>query len=400
VIEEWNERDHLGTVRAEDGFAIDWVLNLRKTPHAELEVVQLLGDIDDLVSDQDNKDLASFGADRFVWLRVRGTGHADISNFEDRVAEHGVNLGAYRKHKFLLAATAPFDKVQQENEKDAFQADPSVTHVVIVLHGIRDLGRWSAHFEEKLRVEFTKLCQGNCGKLAVESARYGYFGMGPFLLPAKRQNYVRWLMDEYTEILARYPNAGENIHFAGHSNGTYLLASALEQYSSLQIKRVAFGGSVVRSKYDWDDKRVEKIRNYVAADDWIVALFPRFFEPTFMRFFGNDLGSAGFAGFSKPSAKVENVQFLEGGHDAFLGRTEEISRFLLHDDASIEPVVRQKAVALYRWGWSWGTWLVVWPLLGLLIVGVGWYAVMAGSEPRWPLLLGYTALVFAILQRA
>ena len=50
--------------------------------------------------------------------------------------------------------------------------------------------------------------------------------MLPFLLSAYRRKNVEWLMDRYTEVVARYPNA--TVSYIGHSNGTYLLAKALE----------------------------------------------------------------------------------------------------------------------------------------------------------------------------
>ena len=112
---------------------------------------------------------------------------------------------------------------------------------------------------------------------------------------------MKWFMDEYTETLARYPHATD-IAFVGHSNGTYLLAEALRMYDSMRVNRVVFGGSVVPKDYAWcctpAQRAVERVRNYVASDDAVVALFPRFFElPVIRRVLGNNIGSAGFNGF-------------------------------------------------------------------------------------------------------
>src|SRR5206468_4067540 len=110
-------------------------------------------------------------------------------------------------------------------------------------HGIRDVGNWTTDFDAQLNAAF-----GSKGDtVRVLRPGYGYFPMGPFLLFTDRQKYVRWFMDEYTEALARYPNADGNVHFIGHSNGTYVLASALSQYKTLEVNRVAFAGSVVRT---------------------------------------------------------------------------------------------------------------------------------------------------------
>lgn len=386
---------------------LDWMRAVRKLGAVAPEVVQLRGDIDDIVSDEDSKDLGAIQSAKFAWLRVRGTGHGDIAHFADRTEEANKFIGDYRKAKFLVAATKPFAEVQRHSEKDTFQPDLEVTHVVFVLHGIRDLGQWAAAFEQDLQHEFAAMSSPSLPttrKLAVESIRYGYFGMGPFLFMAKRQNFVRWLMDEYTETLARYPNATE-IHFAGHSNGTYLLASALDQYRSLYVNRVAFGGSVVRQSYNWPkilkNNQVESVRNYVAADDWIVALFPRFFEPTIpYAIFSNDIGSAGFKGFSIPADRVTNVTYLEGGHGAFLDRTGEISRYLLLNDSTIEKAPTSKQCTVWSAGSSWGTWFFVWPAIIALLVFVGWHVVMSATEPRWPFFFGYVLLLLALLWTA
>ena len=214
-------------------------------------MIQLLGDIDNLVSEDDNKDLQAIARRPFAWVTVRGTGHGNIVDFEDKTRAGNLVLGEYRRRKFELVTTKSFDEIEFQNEVQPFQPDTDVTHLVFVVHGIRDLGEWAAAFEQELRAQFRADRQASSpDKLAVESIRYGYFGMGPFLLRPIREKYVKWFMDEYTEALARYPEARE-VHFVGHSNGTYLMAAALKRYDSLDVKRVVFGGSVVRRDYDW-----------------------------------------------------------------------------------------------------------------------------------------------------
>jgi len=114
-----------------------------------------------------------------------------------------------------------------------------------------------------------------------------------------------------------------------------------------QVERIVLGGSVVVEDYDWPTRfangQVKYLRNYVAADDAVVAMFPRFFEPQWVRrLLHNDLGSAGFSGFSRtPPSGLENVRFVTGGHDAFLYRIGEIAKFLLIPDgaqASTDPL--------------------------------------------------------------
>lgn len=387
---------------------LDWMKRFQRPTNRGIEVVQLLGDIDDIVSDQDNKDLLAMATKTFAWIRVRGTGHAQISDFEDftKFGDVKETLGSYRKQKFLLAATAPFSRVLAENEEQPFQPDLGVKDVVFVLHGIRDLGEWASAFEKVLLNKYNKKAPDD--KFAIASIRYGYFGMGPFLLQPGRQKYVKWLMDEYTETLARYPNA-ERVHFVAHSNGTYLLAAALEQYESMKVDRVVLGGSVVRKGYNWSARfksgQVKYVRNYVAADDWVVALFPRFFEPKIIwKLLGNDIGSAGFNGFDDLPSGLENVRYVTGGHAAFLNRIHEIADLLLANEPKPLVKIREPMAAdqkeYLKWASNWGDWFVVWPLLAAAVLFVGWHVVVAATEPRWPMLLIYLLLVLGILKMA
>jgi alpha-beta hydrolase superfamily lysophospholipase len=386
---------------------LDWMRRFQKPQARPIEVVQLLGDIDDIVGEDDNKDLLSMASRRFAWLRVRGTGHLGISDFEDTMHFGAVQetLGDYRKRKFLLAVTARFEAVMAENEEQPFQPDHEVRQLVFVLHGIRDLGEWAFAFERDLKCEHDR--RRLPGKIAIASIRYGYFGMGPFVLQPGRQKYVKWLMDEYTETLARYPNV-EQIHFVAHSNGTYLFASALEQYHAMKVDRVVFGGSVVQRGYHWNrrfkDGQLGYLRNYVAADDWVVALLPRFFEPKpVFELLHNDIGSGGFNGFDEEPKGLENVRYVVGGHSAFLERIREISQMLLAEKIETLHDIPQPSTdqprAWLKWLSDWGVWFL-WLLAAVVLVFVGWRVTASATTPAWPFLLLFLTLVLAILKVA
>ena len=267
--------------------------------------------------------------------------------------------------------------------------DPDIKHAVFVLHGIRDFGEWTTHLAEAVRRQE--------GHVAITSS-YGYFPMARFLLFGARKRNVRWFMDEYTQVVARYPQA--EISYIGHSNGTYLLASALEDYRSLKVKRVLFAGSVVRSLYGWDhfirrpedQRQVEDFRNVVSSADWVVGIFPRFFEviaeltpvsPT--GYF--DIGAAGFRGFTE---REYNVEFVRGGHGAAID-TEDPQKVgaiidFIHDgDESGFGVFRETEEVAAAVGWlSKLCWLVVLMLLG----GIVWIGYLikrwvADSSSPW-----------------
>jgi pimeloyl-ACP methyl ester carboxylesterase len=365
------------------------------------EVVQLLGDIDDIVSEEDNKDLRVTANGKFIWLRVRGTGHKSIVFVTGDQRENNQQLATYRAAKIKAAAVEPLETLREQNEELPYQTDLEVIHLVFILHGIRDLGEWAAHFEEALR----PLARKEKEHIAIASVRYGYFGMGPFVLRADRQKYVRWFMDEYTETLARYPNV-KTIDFIGHSNGTYLLASALQNYASLRINKIMFAGSVVPTDYNWqivkERGQVDLVKNYVAADDWVVALFPRVFELPVLRALGNDIGSAGFNGFDKRYPFVENVEFVTGQHSAFLSHIPEIVHFIFPSASGMFPT--QEKVNPTRGGWEtlkfisdWFAW-VVWFSIAILLVWVGVRVTGSATQPTSIALLFYVILMLFLLR--
>jgi hypothetical protein len=173
------------------------------------------------------------------------------------------------------------------------------------------------------------------GSILILTPKYGYFPMASFLLLWDRQKNVRWFVDKYTEALAKYPNA-QKISFIGHSNGTYLLASALERYDSTKFHNIYFAGSVVRKKFRWDvmiGERVNKFRNDMAASDWVVAFFPHLFELIRMLpFLGDskffDVGSGGFHGFEENKGNENEVKYFDGGHGVALGSSSNIESIL------------------------------------------------------------------------
>jgi len=149
-------------------------------------------------------------------------------------------------------------------------------------------------------------------------------------------------------------------------------------------------------------------RHYTAVDDWVIALFPRFFEPApVMTLLKNDIGSAGFNGFSDNTQQVTNVPGLGGGHAAFLSRIPQIATFILKGEADAGLSVYETPAkgwydamvrALSAWGSRWGDWFVIWPFMVFILVMVGWHVVTAASEPRWPFCLAYVGLLLMILR--
>ena len=272
---------------------LQWLAMKHSKEPLKIRVTQLLGSIDDLVSPEDNIDLVT-GSD-FIYRDVPSTNHTNILDVDGSSEE-----GKKRAELFLKAISTadPTDKGDAIGDVELIKPRKDVTDVVFVIHGIRDFGYWT----QKLARIIQRLAKEKQMVLRTETSTYGYFPMLPFILPSHRRWKVEWLMDQYTENKALYPEAV--FHYVGHSNGTYLLAKALEEYPACRFKHVVFAGSVVRRNYPWKmvyaKHQVIAVLNFVATGDWVVALFPKLFEvlrlPPWIPYI-QDLGSAGHDGF-------------------------------------------------------------------------------------------------------
>jgi len=335
--------------------------------------IQLLGSIDDLVSPVDIVDLAT-GAD-FIYLNVPRSGHESVAVMDNS------GEGRTRYEIFKEALLSPVGNLKQHSVLPSdlipMQPDDSVTDVVFIVHGIRDEGYWTQKLAQ--RVKF--LGREKQRNIASVASGYGYFPMLPFLLPWGRRSKVEWLIDQYTEALALYPEAA--FSYIGHSNGTYLLARALQDCPCLHFNRVVFAGSVVRREYDWSSMletgRVRGVLNYVATADWVVACFPKLMQDLRLQ----DIGSAGHDGFlqslqTSPSG-LQQV-YVAGDHGAAIGepRWDELAEFVL--DGTVPPLTNDNhrawwVVALGKMP------ILVWALLGAVLVACGWEIANWGAEP-------------------
>jgi predicted esterase len=275
-------------------------------------VIQLLGSKDALVAPDETIDLAT--ADTFIYLNVKLTNHFTIARVDKARA------GRYppsddeiteRREKIRSALVEDLKHLQKNTEIELpFRPDCRIKDVVFVVHGIRDAGFWTQHIG---RTVVARADPVRRTEIKVFMPTYGYFGMGPFLLPWNRRAKAAWFVEHYITTRAQFPNA--LISYIGHSNGTYLPVSALRQYPSVRFRHLAFAGSVLPRRLDWNAylrsqpvARVGRVCNFVATSDWVVAFFPRMFEALHF----SDLGSAGHNGFKDEA--VTNIRYADGGH--------------------------------------------------------------------------------------
>lgn len=429
-------------------------------------IVQLLGNTDDLVAPDDNVDFAvDLGADRmsrsYLYLEVPHTDHASIiqmapltasaaANFDPAAREVEARARNGRRERFKIALTMPREQIAalaipRDQLADSLPPKPNkdVSDIVLVIHGIRDKGFWTqkiagaikkeAAARDKEGAEKDELPEGagrralaEGGTLRSFTGSYGYFAMAPFMFRPIRRRKVEWLMDNYAELRARYPEA--RVSYVGHSNGTYLLTDALCLYPASDFKHVLFAGSVVRRKFEWhrflrpskivaagevsaaeerDRKRpgVDKVLNYVATDDWVVALLPKAVEP--LRIF--DLGGAGFDGFAEADQTLlYQVRYVKGKHDAGIRETQwdHIAKFIVRGrfPPPVDPDFKsEQNERLRRWSERsyWLFWVVV---VFVLAVGAGllgwtiWALGIFGLVPAVLLLVYYKVVKTFITQ--
>jgi pimeloyl-ACP methyl ester carboxylesterase len=330
---------------------LQWLALRRSGDKAKPEplVIQLLGTQDNLVAPDDAID---FAVDRdpespYFYFELPQTRHDNAFVFSPgRISDRDGRFGAARRKVFISVLTADTNwlvknQIPAETLGDTLPDAPDhdITNVVFVVHGIRDDGYWTRKIAQRIHEAVSPPDLPNAPKWRCETSSYGYFAMLSFVLPWIRRQKVEWLMDAYVGARARFPEA--EFSYVGHSNGTYLVARALEDYPAARFRNVLFAGSVVRRGYDWatplSTRRVRNVLNMVATKDWVVALFPMGREPLRKIF---DLGGAGFGGFEQAATgrvpevpNLKEVRYVIGKHSAALDETQwmRIADFVVND---------------------------------------------------------------------
>jgi predicted esterase len=407
-------------------------------------VVQLLGAVDDLVSPDDAVDIVVHKGDNasFVLIEMPDTTHhaaiimrkpeADQRKMLEDALGGGFAPDAKSlanvcressltdQARFLLLAKAAGDShdnlekiaIARTHMADILAATPDekTTDVVFVIHGIRDKGFWTHKVARAVKQ------QGEREQRVFRSftRTYGYFAIFPFVLPWVRHWKTGWLMDHYVLMRALYP--GAKFSYVGHSNGAYLLARALLHYPAAKFHHVVFVGSVVRRDYPWSvllpDKlesrpgQIDKILNYVATEDWVVAIFGKALQ-TFTGLF--DIGSSGYDGFDEHRRETRHpnlheAKFVVGTHGAGIREAHwnDIARFIVKgepptNDAPRDAPPEWKAVQprLLRLVSSGApVLLVAWAILGAAFI---WSLAAIASAAWLPVL--YCVAVYLFVTR-
>ena len=189
---------------------IQWIRLTRDPNIVAPQVTQLLGTLDGLVSDEDNRDITV--AKDFKFVSVPSSSHSSILDFEDTTEMiNGEPINRVRAQAILVALSGisradRFDKTQTQIEKNAktrsmhLDSGRKTKQIAFLMHGIRDNSDWPRRLREE--IQLLEVASQAEGKTYCVVSSYGYFSMSRFLLWNCRQKNVRWFMDQYTEAIA------------------------------------------------------------------------------------------------------------------------------------------------------------------------------------------------------
>lgn len=256
-------------------------------------VIQFLGDHDGVVRSIDSQDILAFPNGSCE--EVADATHGDLYRLDsarDPEARYALLRQAFVAPSANIRSSAPADPVKR---------------VVFLLHGIRasNTDDWVEQLEARLK-------ERDPVGITVARPTYGYFTALRFALPSVRKRNIRFFQDEYTEQLAKHPEAEFDI--IAHSNGTYILGYSLLRTPGMRFKNVVLAGSPLPQNYPWAERmkgklpQIGRIQNERANRDWVIAILCNALRAIFMR----DVGSGGFAGFNG-SATFE-VAYHDGDH--------------------------------------------------------------------------------------
>ena len=129
-------------------------------------------------------------------------------------------------------------------------ATKSKPHLVILVHGIRDIARWQSEVGRALESE----------GLLVEHTSYGRMNLVEFLLPVdvfrKRAVARVWTDIQHARML--HPEA--DVSIIAHSFGTYVVTRILKEEFALQLNHLILCGCVVKYYVRARMRRMRRMR--------------------------------------------------------------------------------------------------------------------------------------------
>ncbi|WP_145273510.1 hypothetical protein [Planctomycetes bacterium SV_7m_r] len=285
-----------------------------------------------------------------------------------------------------------------------FSVDPNygrsateITHVIVMIHGIRDIGNWQHNVTHNLVAKGT----------AVEMLQYQLYPAMRFLWPWDgSKTPVQRVLKRMRALKNQYPNARMSV--IAHSFGTYVTLKAIEADADLQFWKIVFCGSVANEQFEWSDikRRIgdgdRATKDFVINDCGTGDVFPILGAT-----FGWHYGMAGATGFSEGfivNRFHKSVDGLKGGHGLYF--SPEFVRqhwrpFLIEDQAPScgDGVQGEDLPRIVKWLYhGWFRWLcrfLAWIALFIaFLAGVVLSARLVIAA--WPAICDFTRQLFGL----
>lgn len=235
-------------------------------------------------------------------------------------------------------------------------------HVVILVHGIRDLALWQSSVRRQLEA----------AGLIVEMTNYGRFNLLQFLFPIGlfRKRAIESVWEQIRIVRKSHP--GIPISVIAHSFGTYIIANIIRHEFDFRFNRVVFCGSVVPSQFPFQqmsDRFEAPILNEVGTAD----IWPAMAESVTWGY-----GSAGSFGFKRP---LTRDRWHKGGRHGYFLRDDFCVKYWV-------PFLSEEKVARDADDPSSPSWFVqlihIFPIKYLLLTLLLGLAVFAWPQPVVP----------------
>ncbi|GAA1764564.1 alpha/beta fold hydrolase [Agromyces humatus] len=377
-------------------------------------VVQVLGTRDDLVEREDILDTRYMG-DTIV-VEIPGATHLGLIDLSIAADPD------LRWEQLRGAILGRADEV-------ASPPTPlSSAPTYFVLHGIRASAYedWGRDLEAAIR-----RAEGDQNEVQVVRPDTGYFSAIEFALPFTRRRKIHEFLKLYGDAYAS--TEPDRFRFAGHSNGTYMMAHALDRIPAMHFERIYLAGTVLPRNYAWGDvvdrgqlagRDTSSVR---VRTDRATADVPVGILCSWLRGLGSrDIGTAGVDGFEFAPDLVRDGGLIRGGHGAAfipppapkeatktLGATatgvdppdnpniESIAGFLVRGDAGTPGNAAEHPLFRFLSRFV-GNPVVAWTVAGGLAVGacVGFVALMGliGRTRATMLAGGALSAIWAVLR--
>lgn len=356
-----------------------WVDAFRNPANEKVpEIVQVLGTKDDLVGRKDVEDSKYLTATR-TYVTPRAN-HGGLVRLDDpKTAEE-----RWKRIRPAVFEAADGDIADADAQaQEAMDTEP----FTFLIHGIRASGNdsWVRRLETALGKEHTRVIN------------YGFFSPIQFAngLTRRKQTY-RFINAYSREYAGRDPN---QFAIVGHSNGTYILGSALQAVHSMRFRRIMLAGSVLPPDFDWD-----ALENQVGSWNgagWIQGTvyneraavdYPVGFLCSMLNGLGNkDIGAAGFSGFvdSPPFVREFDTVFPKGHgsalaeHEGYPERSAQIATLMTAGEPDVAPKdeTRKGFAWLSRIVNRWPVGALLIAVLAALIFFIGWW--VAAATTLW-----------------